>query len=68
MNNDQELLSWREVGSPLQIEGRPHAKAQRHFTRTGRGREGMVERRLGGPGPLKRLESKGRRRGMHIKN
>lgn len=48
MNNDQELLSWKGVGSPLPIGGIPHPEAQRHFTRTGRGREALVERRLGG--------------------
>ena len=64
MNNDQELVSWRRVESPLETEGAPYAKAQRHFTRMRRVRERMVGMRLRRSDTLKRLESKGRGKGF----
>lgn len=64
MNNDQEFVSWRKVESPLEMEGAPYAKGQRHFTRTRRVRERMVGMRLWRSDTLKRLESKGRGKGF----
>ena len=53
--------------NPSQKEGTLYAKAQRHFTRIRRVREhGRHE--TGGSDTLKRLASRGRGKGRHVKN